>query len=831
MFVIGLGWGGSAGTETDKTMNCRMLSRLVAAVPACMILTLAAGARPSLAADRTSNTSGWPGWRGAEREGRADGTEAPLHWSPDENVRWETAIPGEGHSSPIVWKDAIYLTAGYYAERSSWVVFAFHGLSFLLALLLAALTVDKVVRSSRSLPDDPAEAAVRIAALVLLLFTVSFTCGLVLFGESFFAFRREADAAWPVSSMFLGICLLLSVVGTPSRARVNLVVGVSGLVIGAITLLGTLNERLLLDRTESKLLSVRSLVIVLMTGLPAVVGGMLLLRRRFGERAMAWLAVIRKGRAPRMLGVAAAVLLVGVAIIKLAVLENPAAEESDGFVASDFVSSYEPVLAFRTVLVVAALLALAAAIRRIMGNSPAGNVPLVFGIFLFMAVSGGWVGERIISRSPYFMLRFESRQFTPILGSRAVVVLLAGVAISVLVSVLTAASRTRVVRGLVAGSYLPTALALGLVGFLGSNLVSADMEYVRAIVCVDRDSGRIRWKCEALPGQVDKCHRDNSAATPTPATDGERVYAYFGTPGFMCADVDGRLLWTNDDIPYDAYYGIAISPVTAGGHVFLHNESKGRSYILALDKRTGREMWRKERKRFDFASGINRTPLTRMIAGRPTLLVWGYEDLAGYDPKTGKQLFSHHIPHQWGDSVASMVSDSERLYLPSPRATTALALDKLAGSGSPVVWHREFTGSNCSSPVVVNGLLFLVTDAGKLTCADAGTGDVLWQTVLKGKHYSSLVAVGDLLYVSNVRGTTTVFRCSPTIEKLAENRLPGGLHASLVPVDGTLLIRTFDRLYCVESGGRSRGGSLASAGGGSAKPGPARARADDERWE
>jgi outer membrane protein assembly factor BamB len=284
-------------------------------------------------------------------------------------------------------------------------------------------------------------------------------------------------------------------------------------------------------------------------------------------------------------------------------------------------------------------------------------------------------------------------------------------------------------------------------------------------------------------------------------TDGERIYAYFGTAGLMCCDLKGSLLWVRKDLPYESVYGVGTSPIVCEGIVVVASDMpKEWGYLWGLDCKTGKLLWTKRwpgnPRRL---SGNSRTPIVKSINGRKAVLVWRDGSLTGYELQSGEQVWSYfHSPGRSSDSVASLASDHERLYLSETAGTVALALDKLSSGQAPVLWEHKGAGANVSSPVLARGMLFVVTDGGIASCLEAVTGEVLWHRRLKGQYHASLVASSEFVYFLNSKGLTTVIACDRTFRKVAENDLGEDSFASIAPLEKQLLIRAVDHLYCIE---------------------------------
>lgn len=156
-------------------------------------------------------------------------------------------------------------------------------------------------------------------------------------------------------------------------------------------------------------------------------------------------------------------------------------------------------------------------------------------------------------------------------------------------------------------------------------------------LCLDRATGRVRWRRRHPVAKLEKLHRINSAASSTPVTDGERVYAYFGSFGLVCYDVSGQLQWTfRVPLPKNTF-GTAASPILVGDRVILARDTDADSYLIALDKKTGKPAWKRDRSGFRSAWS---TPVLWSHAGEDELLVYGAFRLTAYDPKTGRERWS-----------------------------------------------------------------------------------------------------------------------------------------------------------------------------------------------
>ena len=348
-------------------------------------------------------------------------------------------------------------------------------------------------------------------------------------------------------------------------------------------------------------------------------------------------------------------------------------------------------------------------------------------------------------------------------------------------------------------------LCLAGLTFIAANHVGTQDQYVRAIVCIDRDDGTIKWTCEGLVAPKENTHRANSSATPTPVVHNQHVYAYFGTPGLMCTDLEGNLVWSDRDLPYEGIHGVGASPMAADGYVFITSLNAKSPYITALDCSTGERIWTTNIRGWSGIHGEHRTPLVILTQGKKAVVNWcrTHNELVAYDVRSGQELWKCQPKGNFaGEAVASILWSDDIIYLPS---RSEIAKISLPGAGETVlptaVWNINMRGKGpvTPSPVLSKDMLFMVSDYGYASCLSASNGELLWQERLPpGEYLASPIVMGDHVYFWNTSGVTTVVACDRTFKKVAQNSLPGGIYASPAPVDGQLFIRTTDGLWCIQ---------------------------------
>jgi hypothetical protein len=320
------------------------------------------------------------------------------------------------------------------------------------------------------------------------------------------------------------------------------------------------------------------------------------------------------------------------------------------------------------------------------------------------------------------------------------------------------------------------------------------------VVCLRRGDGSVLWNKPVpvrLPEQP-AIRENHGYATSTPASDGERVYVFFGKSGVFAFDLDGGQLWHADVGSKLSGWGSAASPVLYGDLVIV-NASVESEALVALDKRTGKEKWR--------ASGIKEswnTPLLVPVGGGKTELVVAiFGKVLGFDPASGEQLWSCATDIGWY-MVPSLVAGDGVVYCIGGRTGGALAV-RTGGRGDVTQSHRLWTGrkgSNVSSPILHDGHLYWAHEnLGIAYCAEAKTGTIVYEERLDGGgqvYASPVLADGKLYYVSR-GGRTCVLAAGPKFEVLATNDLgrAGAFNASPAVAGGRLFLRSDRFLYCI----------------------------------
>lgn len=336
--------------------------------------------------------------------------------------------------------------------------------------------------------------------------------------------------------------------------------------------------------------------------------------------------------------------------------------------------------------------------------------------------------------------------------------------------------------------------------------VGGDHSYTIKLVCLDRETGKILWDKTAYEGTVhDDRHRKNTFASATPVTDGKYVWTLFDAEGAYCHDFDGKLVWkTSLGKIAKMGMGNGMSPVLYQNLVILQCDQEDGgpdSFITALDKPTGKPVWRVARtQRKTWA-----TPVLVRTPQRDELIASGAESTVSYDPATGKELWrsegvvSHAIPSAVTGHGMVFVSGGS-----SGQPKLAIAI-RLGGSGDlmgppHVVWKHNKGTAYVPSPILYGDYLYLMTDGGIITCLDAKTGQLKYEggrVPVPATFTSSPVAFEDKILLTSEDGDTFVIKAGPAFEVLRSNSLGEPVYASIAISAGRLFIRGAKHLYCI----------------------------------
>lgn len=330
------------------------------------------------------------------------------------------------------------------------------------------------------------------------------------------------------------------------------------------------------------------------------------------------------------------------------------------------------------------------------------------------------------------------------------------------------------------------------------------------VYCLDRETGKEIWKQLAYEGRPTiPTHATNTYASETPVTDGERIYAYFGMTGLFCYDMTGKLLWKKNLGSYRMKFGwgTGSSPVLEGERLFVQCDNEEQSFLVALDRKTGEELWRVKRNEVSTWS----TPFIWKNKQR-TEVVTGGATVRSYDPATGKLLWS--LGGMEGTVSPSPVGDRELLFFgvsggfggPGPLvaikagAAGDITLKRNEKSNAGVAWSDPRGGPSTASPLLYRDHLYIL-GRGTLTCYEARTGKTVFsrERLPNARGFTSSPWAADgKIYCLDENGMTYVIQAGPQFKVLAQNSLNDMFWSSPAIANGTLILRGADYLYCVK---------------------------------
>ncbi len=316
-------------------------------------------------------------------------------------------------------------------------------------------------------------------------------------------------------------------------------------------------------------------------------------------------------------------------------------------------------------------------------------------------------------------------------------------------------------------------------------------------LCYDLKAGRMLWQREAAATFTQKDANIVSKAAPTPAVDGKRAYFFFESGDLLAFDHNGNLQWQRKlAAEYGGYktnHGLGSSIVQTDNAIVVLITHSGDSFLLAVDKQTGKNLWKTALK----PGGGWSTPLVATLNGKTHLIVSISGGVTAFDAQFGQAVWT--VEGLKGNNIPSpsLVSEQNLLIAGSSDKGMSIAI-KLGGTGnvsaSHIAWRAEEATANFASPLVHRGLVYFVSKVGIAYCLDAATGAEKWRQRIGSECWTSPLAAGDRIYFFTNEGTTVVVKAGAQYEELAKNTLPLERIYGVAVVDGALLLRSGRKL-------------------------------------
>jgi len=330
---------------------------------------------------------------------------------------------------------------------------------------------------------------------------------------------------------------------------------------------------------------------------------------------------------------------------------------------------------------------------------------------------------------------------------------------------------------------------------------SADNRTFFLVEAFNRADGKRLWeyRLEAV-GLLPGVHDKHNLASPSPVTDGQMVYAWFGTGQLVALDMNGRLAWQRhlgtEISPFDVVWGHSSSPTLFEDTLILLCDHAPASYLLAVDKRTGKQTWRADRGKGKMSYS---TPLVVQAASGPELIVNSSERIDAYDPRTGALLWYTGTTNRFPIPVP--VFHDGMIYTSRGYRSGPYMAIRPGGKGdvtaSHIAWESQTGAPYISSLVHDGGLIYMATDVGGVTVVEARTGARVWQQRIDGIFTASPVAGDGKIYFVSETGETIVMRSGRTPEVIARNDIGQRLMASPAISQGQIFLRGDDQLFAV----------------------------------
>lgn len=353
----------------------------------------------------------------------------------------------------------------------------------------------------------------------------------------------------------------------------------------------------------------------------------------------------------------------------------------------------------------------------------------------------------------------------------------------------------RLVQGADAASQGERAIGPGRADAAGAG------QAVFVVEAFSRTDGRRLWdrRIEA-EGTLTPVHDKHNLTSPSPVSDGSLVFAWFGTGQLVALTADGAIVWQRhlgkEIAPFDVRWGHASSPVVYGDSLILLCDHATASYLLALDRKSGREIWKADRGR---GRSSYSTPIVAEGAFGAELLVNSSERLDAYDPRTGELLWHSGEPNRF--PVPSAVFQNGVIYTSRGYRSGPYMAIRPGGRGDVTATHTLWsvpTGAPyVSSLLYYDGVIYMANDVGVLSAVDAARGERLWQERVDGVFSASPVGGGGHVYFVSENGDTVVLKAGRKPQIVGRNGLGERAIASPAVSRGQIFIRTDDHLFCI----------------------------------
>ena len=325
---------------------------------------------------------------------------------------------------------------------------------------------------------------------------------------------------------------------------------------------------------------------------------------------------------------------------------------------------------------------------------------------------------------------------------------------------------------------------------------------LRYLFCLDLESGKLLWQKKINHTSEENIHRMNGWGTPTPATYGDCVVAFFGPAGMHCFDLDGKKKWSLDLGKFPGNWGVAASPIIIDGIIYQNCDSMGSSRLIAVSLETGKVLW--DTPRTEKPRGGWSTPITISVGSNKQLVLNGEYGVRGYD-LFGRELWfckgfngrGSPVPFYYSGLIYVVNGKPGDLYAVDPNGKGEISKTNLR-------WHSQRNGGrDLPSPVVLDGMVLVTSMSGVITCYDSENGKTLWIDRLQGAFSGSPVASRSHYFIQNESGVTFVILPNrKNLMVVSTNKLTSDsgeiFRSTLSPINQFIVTRSQNQVYCIQ---------------------------------
>jgi outer membrane protein assembly factor BamB len=329
------------------------------------------------------------------------------------------------------------------------------------------------------------------------------------------------------------------------------------------------------------------------------------------------------------------------------------------------------------------------------------------------------------------------------------------------------------------------------------------VDYDLQLLGVSAKTGEVSFQTnlfKQLGASAPRIHSKNSHASPTPLISSGRVYVHFGHMGTACLDLDGKVIWKNNELNYRPVHGNGGSPVLVDDHLIFSCDGAKDPFVIALHRDTGKVVWKFDRqsdakKKFSFT-----TPAVIEVEGQKQIVSPGSNVVCGLDPKTGEEIW--RVRYEGYSVIPKPVFGDGMIFICTGYDRPTLMAIRMGGKGdvtdTHVEWVEDKAVPHTPCLLLIDSALYMVSDRGIASCLKAKTGEVVWRERVGGAYSSSPIASNGRIYLQSEAGETHVLKVGEEYKVLSTHSLGERTLASYAAGDGAIFLRTADHLYRIE---------------------------------